>query len=478
MSERAIVQLVDLSEDITVGFVGPMTHEYLDSGVPFFRSKNIGEYEIVWEDVKYISKEFHKKLKKSALRPGDVVIVRTGKPGTTCVIPKLVNEANCSDIVIVRVNDHLLSSDYLCYFMNSMARHQVSSRLVGAVQQHFNVGSTKEIEIPLPSRVEQQNIVDILLSFDQKIRLNRQTNQTLEQIAQAIFKSWFVDFEPVKAKLHVRNLGGNDKQTERAAQAVIAGAVNLDVITTATDLCALDRQLSQALGEKLTHQTHAQREQLATTARHFPDRLVELELGGIPEGWEVSTFSEIAVNIRDSIEPTTIDSETPYVGLEHIEKQQMYLSNWGHAGDVDSNKARFTKGDCLFGKLRPYFHKVCCPPVEGICSTDILVIRAVHEDWQGFVQCQIFDPVYVEYANVRSTGTRMPRANWRDMGAYVFVRPSIEIARVFTGVVGGFNQLAAQNTWSCRSLIAIRDLLLPKLLSGELAPGQLHRICN
>ena len=113
----------------------------------------------------------------------------------------------------------------------------------GAVRIIF-LESFSRFAISLPCRETiTRNIEWKSVLLEESSTLNRQINQTLEQIAQAIFKSWFVDFEPVKAKQHLRALGGNDEQTERAAQAVIAGAVNLDLITTATDLSALDQQL-------------------------------------------------------------------------------------------------------------------------------------------------------------------------------------------------------------------------------------------
>ena len=117
------VELSDLATEITVGFVGSMTHEYVEKGIPFFRSKNINPYELDWNDIRYISERFHEKISKSSLRSGDVVIVRTGKPGITCVIPESVDLANCSDLVIVRVDDNKISAHYLSYFMNSVASH-------------------------------------------------------------------------------------------------------------------------------------------------------------------------------------------------------------------------------------------------------------------------------------------------------------------------------------------------------------------
>jgi type I restriction enzyme S subunit len=142
--------LKEVANEITVGFVGSMAKEYVKKGIPFFRSKNISTYKPNLDDLRYISPEFHAKIKKSILKPGDVVIVRTGKPGTTCVIPEEITEANCSDVVIVRVNGEKLSAYYFSYYMNSIGMHHTNSHLVGAVQQHFNVSSAKKIEIPLP----------------------------------------------------------------------------------------------------------------------------------------------------------------------------------------------------------------------------------------------------------------------------------------------------------------------------------------
>ena len=145
------VQLGDVAAELTVGHVGPMTSEYIPSGVPFLRSQNVVPFRIVMEDIKFISTGFHDRLRKSALSPGDVVIVRTGKPGAAAVIPETLLVANCSDLVIVRPGANL-DSRFLAYYVNSAAAHHVSSHLVGAVQQHFNVGAARSLHAaPSPS---------------------------------------------------------------------------------------------------------------------------------------------------------------------------------------------------------------------------------------------------------------------------------------------------------------------------------------
>ena len=134
------------------------------------------------------------------------MIVRTGKPGTCAVIPEELPDSNCSDLVIVRCGAEILNR-FLCYYVNSAASNHIAAHTVGAVQQHFNVASAKTMEIPLPPLGEQKAIAHILGILDDKIELNRKTNETLEAMAKALFKSWFVDFDPVRAKVEGRPTG-------------------------------------------------------------------------------------------------------------------------------------------------------------------------------------------------------------------------------------------------------------------------------
>ena len=196
----AKVRLAEVADQVTVGHVGSMADEYVPAGIPFLRSLNVEPYRISIGDLKFIAPGFHSRLRKSALRPGDVVIVRTGKPGTCAVVPDWLEDANCSDLVIVRCGPRI-DPRYLSYWVNSLASHHIGSNLVGAVQQHFNVGAAKEMPILLPSIKEQALILSAVASLDEKIELNRRMNETLEAMVQAIFRDWFVDFGPVRRKL-------------------------------------------------------------------------------------------------------------------------------------------------------------------------------------------------------------------------------------------------------------------------------------
>lgn len=148
-----------ICKEITVGYVGKMTDKYQESGVVFLRSQNIRSFKFSPLNLLHISEDFHQEIYKSRLMPGDLAIVRSGAPGTTCVIPDFLGPANCSDLVIARPSSEL-NSEFGCIFMNSeVAQKNVSDNQVGVAQQHFNVGSMKKMPINLPSLEEQKEIV-------------------------------------------------------------------------------------------------------------------------------------------------------------------------------------------------------------------------------------------------------------------------------------------------------------------------------
>lgn len=152
----------ECAHEITVGYVGPMKDEYISEGVPFLRSQNVRENRFDNKDIKYVSRDFHKRISKSSLAPGDVVVVRSGAPGTACVIPRELGEANCSDLVIVRPGS-FVGPWFLSYFLNSkFARLRVLDLQVGVAQQHFNVGAMKTLPLPIAPLSEQRLVIELL----------------------------------------------------------------------------------------------------------------------------------------------------------------------------------------------------------------------------------------------------------------------------------------------------------------------------
>ena len=181
--------------DLTVGFVGTMASNYTETGIPFLRSTNIEPFDIKLDDIKYISSNFNESLRKSELHPNDVVIVRTGTPGACAVIPAGVKAWNCSDLVIVRPHRNKLNPLFLASYVN-LASGVINTQLVGAVQQHYNVGAAKKMQIPLPPIGEQDKIASIIGMLNKKITINSKINDNLFAQMQAPYAAWFIDCIP------------------------------------------------------------------------------------------------------------------------------------------------------------------------------------------------------------------------------------------------------------------------------------------
>lgn len=181
--------------DLTVGFVGTMASNYTETGIPFLRSTNIEPFDIKFDDIKYISSNFNESLRKSELHPNDVIIVRTGTPGACAVIPAGVKAWNCSDLVIVRPHRNKLNPLFLASYVN-LASGVINTQLVGAVQQHYNVGAAKKMQIPLPPIGEQDKIASIIGMLNKKITINSKINDNLFAQMQALYAAWFIDCIP------------------------------------------------------------------------------------------------------------------------------------------------------------------------------------------------------------------------------------------------------------------------------------------
>ena len=193
MSSRR-VRLADIAE-LTVGFVGNMAKQYADQGVKFLRSLNIKPFRIVEDDLKYISEDFNQSLSKSILHENDLIIVRTGIPGTCCVVPKEYENCNCADVVLVRPDLELVNPHYLAAYINIWGKKQIENNKVGAIQKHFNVRSAEEMLIDLPDLEHQNKVAKIICDLNDKIVNNEKINDYLEEMAKTIYDYWFVQFD-------------------------------------------------------------------------------------------------------------------------------------------------------------------------------------------------------------------------------------------------------------------------------------------
>jgi type I restriction enzyme, S subunit len=185
-----------VADRVTVGHVGPMKDEYVERGVPFLRSQNVRANRFDPDGLKYVSEAFHHQLGKSALRPGDIVVVRSGSVGVSCVIPDHLAKANCSDLVIVKAPRGVLPA-FGAYYMNSVVETRVAAGKVGVALTHFNTQSVAELPVPVPPIAEQHRIVvdvDRRLSFVREVEAEVDANLKRAQgLRQASLQAAFFD---------------------------------------------------------------------------------------------------------------------------------------------------------------------------------------------------------------------------------------------------------------------------------------------
>jgi type I restriction enzyme, S subunit len=265
---------------------------FTNSGIPVIKGGNLNGDFILEDDFDYLTIDKADELSTSNAFRRDIVITHRGTIGQVGIIPdnsKHERYVVSQSQLKVSLDESRVNPYFVYYFLRSpIGQHRLLSNAsqvgVPAIAQAST--SVKSILVPVPKIEVQDKIVEILLSLDHKIEANKQTNETLEAMAQAIFKSWFVDFDPVRAKIEANKAG---RDPNRAVMAAIAGVASFAEASE-------DRQdwdeIEAALDQKLSNMSEEQRQQLNLTAQLFPDELVESEIGEVPKGWGLLTLED------------------------------------------------------------------------------------------------------------------------------------------------------------------------------------------
>jgi type I restriction enzyme S subunit len=193
---------------------------------------------------------------------------------------------------------------------------------------------------------------------------------------------------------------------------------------------------------------------------------------------EPRSLGSLASIIRDQKNPSVLATDTVYLGLEHLPRRRMWAVEVGTSSEVTSAKSGFRGGDVLFGKLRPYFHKVVSASDHGICSTDIMVVRAMNPEFRGFVLAACASDEAVRSCSAMSEGTRMPRTSWKDLSSVLVPWPGDGSARWFSSQVSKKSDLAHSLIAESRLLGRTRNEILPLLMSGEMHVADVGNIAD
>ncbi|MCF7455935.1 restriction endonuclease subunit S [Vibrio sp. A1-1] len=391
---------------------------YLDHGeISLIRSQNIYNEGFKSDGLVYITPEAAQKLKNVIIEPNDVLINITGDSvARVCLAPNEFLPARVNQhVAILRVDPEEFDHRYLRYFLTStkMQNYLLTIASTGGTRNALTKSMLESLEVSKPSLDVQKRIGDVLESFESKIELNSRTNQTLEEMAQAIFKSWFVDFDPVKAKMNGEQPEGMD----------------------------------------------------AATASLFPDKLVESELGSIPEGWSASSMGEhFNITMGQSPKGETYNEEGE--GIAFFQGRRDFGFRYPDVRVYTTDPKRFAKaGDTLISVRAPVGDK-------NMAAIDCCIGRGVaaikHKSDSRSFTYAFMSHIEKKLGDSGSSGTVFSSINQKELKKVSFVAPPQELIEAFHKIVDPIDQKVEVLSKEIESLSSLRDTLLPKLLSGEI----------
>ena len=410
------VKLSDIAE-LTVGFVGNMAKQYKDEGVKFLRSLNIKPFSIVEDDLKYISREFNESLRKSILHENDLIIVRTGIPGTCCVVSKDYDGCNCADVVLVRPNLQVVNPHYLAAYINVWGKKQVEYNKVGAIQKHFNVKSAEEMLIDLPDLESQNKVAKILCDLNDKIISNEKINDYLEEMAKTIYDYWFVQYDfPNENNKPYKASGGK--------------MVNAD--------------------------------------GHI-----------IPEGWTFCKVQDIISNICTGLNPRdnfklgtgdikyitvknlTTNGTLDFTGCDTIDES---------ARTIVHNRSDIQIGDILFASIAPLgrCYLIQSEPTDWDINESVFSIRANTDIiTPAFLYLYFMSDAFIKHATSSSTGSIFKGIRINTLLETELCVPPLSVILKFEERLASIFPLKSKNYEEIQRLSNLRDWLLPMLMNGQ-----------
>ncbi len=322
-----------------------------------------------------------------------------------------------TEFIVIRGKEGITLSNFAYYYSTwGKFREFCIKNMIGSSgRQRVPVDALDNWTVSLPSLQEQKEIADLLDSLDSKIELNQKMNETLKEIAKTLFKSWFIDFDPVRAKAEGRPIG-------------------------------LSKEISDL----------------------FPDDFEDSELGEIPRGWSKSIITDIANKISDKYKKDEDWSNEKLIDLSRMPSNSISLTSHGRGDELSTSVCKFKKYDFLFGSIRPYFYKAGICPYDGVSNTSVFILRAKKSYDKEFMYFYSSSDVTFERSVQYSDGTKMPVIKWNDYKEFSFALPNEELRKQFSSIINPVVDKIILNIHEQKVLSELRDTLLPRLISGEL----------
>ncbi|WP_218576552.1 restriction endonuclease subunit S [Desulfobacter latus] len=408
------------------------------SGYPFLSFKDVFYNFFVPETLTGLVQTNERERESCSIQRGDVFLTRTSETinelGMSCVALKDYEHATFNGFAkrLRPKSEVELLPEYVGYYLRSPSfrKSMMAFSTLMSTRASLNNEIIGRLKLLVPPRKEQEKIAHVLKTLDDKIQLNSQINRTLEEMVQAIFKSWFVDFGPVKAKIEAK---ANCQDPERAAMCAIS--------------CKTDDELDQL--------SPNQREQLAATAALFPDELSESELGLIPWGWEVRKIEDIIkrfpVGKKYSKKTASEQGDVPILDQGKSGIIGYHNDKPGVTASPDEPIIVFANHTCYMRLIMHNFSAI----------QNVLPLKGIDFDIYWVYGATYGKQEFIEY-----------KGHWPDFVIKKVVVPNNQLNSKYGEYIGTFYKAIFQNDLQSLSLTELRDTLLPKLLSGEIDLSQ------
>ncbi len=410
---------------------------WVDNGVPVIKIANVKDGRIVADGCGYVSHETAATAREWMTQKGDVLIAMTGYVGEIARVRS--GEKHLINQRVGRfdfLDDSPVIPEFLFYYLRqSEVRSLLETMARGSAQPNLSASDAAKLWVPVPPPAEQRAIAHILGKLDEKIELNRKQNKTLEAMARALFKAWFVDFEPVRAKIEGRWRRGES-------------------------LPGLPAHLYDL----------------------FPDRLVDSELGEIPEGWEVVSLGDLVDTVkgRSYRSEDLAESDTALVTLKSFARGGGYrpdglkpftgsykLEQVVEPGDIVIACTDVTQAAEVIG--RPAIVRGTTRFRKLVASLDTSIIRPCNLDiTRAFLYFMARTDAFIAHTFAHTTGTTVLHLAKEALSSFRFARPASQLVESFDALAAPALEHIQALEYESESLAQLRDTLLPKLISGEL----------
>jgi type I restriction enzyme S subunit len=444
---------------------------YSNAGIPIIDNYLIiseGEPEL--SDVKrYIDRDTYSTFIRKYNQMGDVLLTLVGNGyGNVAISPQ-------EQCIIIQNTIGLRTKssfdNHFLYYLLKGNRTSLTNLNRGAAQPSIKVGDVLNLCFYFPTYEQQELIGNTLYQLDQKIRLNKQTNQTLEQMVQALFKSWFVDFDPVFDNAFDAGLSVDDFPDELQQRAMLRQQHRSEALQQVAEVMMPPTPQSNAVLQPRNQQTvQTESERIRGL---FPSEFEQCDdpsigiNGWIPKGWIQDTLKSVAKYSSSRLDGTEINIDN-YISTENMLPNKMGITQASSIPLNIKTMPAFHQGHVLISNIRPYFQKIWMATSSGGRSNDVLGFEVLDKKTEAYLLNLLYQDSFFEYMMTTSTGSKMPRGDKKAIMDWKVVVSPIKTREVYSEMVKEFYQAISLRVKENQCLTNLRDTLLPKLISGEL----------